>query len=392
LHDGIEGAHCVMHTHTTAGVAVACLQGGLQQTNFYSAQLHNMVAYHDFEGITIHADEGPRVLKSIGHKPAVILRNHGLLAWATRCHRLLRFCGPCNAPAKFRWPPSAWELRFPCPKPLPSVARAMPCSSTRTMGPVAMCSRPWCAKSTDWTLLTVSEAVIMKICVVGAGAIGGWMGVLLARLPGVQLSVLARGETLKALHAHGLRMSDAQGDHTVQVIASDKAADLGAQDLIVLAVKAPALEQVVPQIAPMMTPTTQVLTAMNGVPWWFLQGFGGPWANRALSSVDPQGRLAQAIPAQQIIGCVVHSSCAMRSPGHVQHHFGNGLIVGEPSGVNSAATQRVYQWLQEAGFQATLSPCIPRHLVQVVGQHDHEPRECHHRGDLRLGAGRPAGA
>jgi ribulose-5-phosphate 4-epimerase/fuculose-1-phosphate aldolase len=81
LHDGIEGAHCVMHTHTTAGVAVACLQGGLQQTNFYSAQLHNMVAYHDFEGITIHADEGPRVLKSIGHKHAVILRNHGLLAW-----------------------------------------------------------------------------------------------------------------------------------------------------------------------------------------------------------------------------------------------------------------------------------------------------------------------
>jgi ribulose-5-phosphate 4-epimerase/fuculose-1-phosphate aldolase len=81
LHAGIEGAHCVMHTHTTAGVAVACLRDGLQQTNFYSAQLHGMVAYHDFEGITIHADEGPRVLRSIGTKPAVILRNHGLLAW-----------------------------------------------------------------------------------------------------------------------------------------------------------------------------------------------------------------------------------------------------------------------------------------------------------------------
>ncbi len=81
LHDGIDGAHCVMHTHTTAGVAVACLQGGLQQTNFYSAQLHDMVAYHDFEGITIHLDEGPRVLQSIGRKQAVILRNHGLLAW-----------------------------------------------------------------------------------------------------------------------------------------------------------------------------------------------------------------------------------------------------------------------------------------------------------------------
>jgi ribulose-5-phosphate 4-epimerase/fuculose-1-phosphate aldolase len=81
LHDGLEGAHCVMHTHTTAGVAVACLQGGLQQTNFYSAQLHDMVAYHDFEGITIHPEEGPRVLRSIGRKQAVILRNHGLLSW-----------------------------------------------------------------------------------------------------------------------------------------------------------------------------------------------------------------------------------------------------------------------------------------------------------------------
>jgi ribulose-5-phosphate 4-epimerase/fuculose-1-phosphate aldolase len=83
LHAGIEGAHCVMHTHTTAGVAVACLQGGLSQSNFYSAQLHDMVAYHDFEGITIHADEGPRVLQSIGNKQAVILRNHGLLAWGS---------------------------------------------------------------------------------------------------------------------------------------------------------------------------------------------------------------------------------------------------------------------------------------------------------------------
>ncbi len=82
LHDGLSGAHCVMHTHTTAGVAVACTAGGLAQNNFYSAQLHGLVAYHDFEGITIHADEAPRLLKNIGDKPVVILRNHGLLAWA----------------------------------------------------------------------------------------------------------------------------------------------------------------------------------------------------------------------------------------------------------------------------------------------------------------------
>ncbi len=81
LHDGIDGAHCVMHTHTTAGVAVASLKDGLSQSNFYSAQLHDMVAYHDFEGITVHMEEGPRVLKSIGNKQAVILRNHGLVSW-----------------------------------------------------------------------------------------------------------------------------------------------------------------------------------------------------------------------------------------------------------------------------------------------------------------------
>lgn len=81
IHGGIDGAHCVMHTHTTAGVAVASLASGLSQSNFYSAQLHDMVAYHDFEGITIHAEEGPRVLASIGNKQAVILKNHGLLSW-----------------------------------------------------------------------------------------------------------------------------------------------------------------------------------------------------------------------------------------------------------------------------------------------------------------------
>ena len=82
IHAGIPNAHCVMHTHTTAGMAVACAQGGLSMSNFYSAQLHGKVAYHDFEGITVHADEGPRLIANIGDRPAVILRNHGLLAWA----------------------------------------------------------------------------------------------------------------------------------------------------------------------------------------------------------------------------------------------------------------------------------------------------------------------
>jgi len=82
IHDGIPGAHCVMHTHTTAGMAVACSEGGLSLSNFYSAQLYDKVAYHEFEGITVHPDEGPRLVRNIGDRPAVILRNHGLLVWA----------------------------------------------------------------------------------------------------------------------------------------------------------------------------------------------------------------------------------------------------------------------------------------------------------------------
>ena len=81
IHSGLPQAHCVMHTHTTSGLAVACTQAGLAQNNFYSAQLHGQVAYHDFEGITIHADEAPRLLAAMGDKPLVILRNHGLLSW-----------------------------------------------------------------------------------------------------------------------------------------------------------------------------------------------------------------------------------------------------------------------------------------------------------------------
>jgi ribulose-5-phosphate 4-epimerase/fuculose-1-phosphate aldolase len=99
IHEAIPDAHCVMHTHTTTGLAVACTQGGLAQNNFYSAQLHGLVAYHDFEGITIHADEAPRLLKNIGSKPVVILRNHGLLSWGptlplafTRLWTLQRAC------------------------------------------------------------------------------------------------------------------------------------------------------------------------------------------------------------------------------------------------------------------------------------------------------------
>ena len=200
-----------------------------------------------------------------------------------------------------------------------------------------------------------------KVAIVGAGAIGGWMGVHLARA-GVQLSVLARGDTLAALQKNGLQLHQGGQLQSVPVTASNDPAALGVQDLVVISVKAPALASVAQQVGPLIGPNTVVLTAMNGVPWWFLQGFGGPVQNRALASVDPEGSIARAIPAPHVVGCVVHASCSVDAPGVIRHHFGDGLIVGEPSGQASARVQALHALLQHAGFNATLSPQIQKDI------------------------------
>ncbi len=198
----------------------------------------------------------------------------------------------------------------------------------------------------------------MKVCIYGAGAIGGWIGARLAR-QGAQVSAVARGATLAALQEKGLRL-ELQGEHiAVPVQVSEHASDLGPQDLVVVAVKAPAMAAVAAGIGPLLGPDTIVLTAMNGVPWWFFDGFGA-LADTRLKAVDPEGAIARAIPARHILGGVVHASCALDGPGHVRHHFGNGLIIGEPSGQATPRAQALVDTLRAAGFDATLSAQIQK--------------------------------
>ena len=198
-----------------------------------------------------------------------------------------------------------------------------------------------------------------KIAIYGAGAIGGWMGAKLAAV-GCNVSVVARGAALDALRAHGLRLREGDAETTCPVQASDDPAALGVQDLVVVSVKAPGMADVARRIGPLIGPRTVVLTAMNGVPWWFLQGFGGPVAGRTLESVDPGGAIAQAIPAAQVIGCVVHASCSVDAPGVIRHRAGNGLIVGEPAGGETPRVKALTDLLMQAGFNVTLSPQIQR--------------------------------
>ena len=238
----------------------------------------------------------------------------------------------------------------------------------------------------------------MKTCIYGAGAIGGWLGVKLAQA-GCELSAVARGATLDALCRDGLTLLEdgdagggggagsggaggaggaghsGAGDHAgtvprrtaVAVAASDDPAALGVQDLVVLAVKAPALASVAARIAPLLGPDTVVLTAMNGVPWWFLQGgFGGALAGTRLASIDPDGAIAAAIPVRHIVGGVVHASCSLAAPGVARRHFGNGLIVGEPAGDEpdaqeaSPRLQALHALLLRAGIDARVSPRIQK--------------------------------
>ncbi|MBT9491943.1 MAG: 2-dehydropantoate 2-reductase [Paucibacter sp.] len=208
----------------------------------------------------------------------------------------------------------------------------------------------------------------MKICIVGAGAIGGWFAAHLGHRLGseVQLSALARGATLAALRQHGLRMDGIGGERiSVPIRASDAVADLvniGQPDLLVIAVKGPALAGVAPAVKALLGPQTRVLVAMNGVPWWFFNGLQGPAQGLQLQSVDPGGVIAAAIPAERVIGSVVHASCSSPEPGLVKHVMGMGLILGDPAGGRPAHITELAALLGRAGFNATVSERIQKDI------------------------------
>jgi len=212
-------------------------------------------------------------------------------------------------------------------------------------------------------VIAVHQSIVgvrsMRCCVVGAGAIGGFIasGLVAAGAP---VSMLARGATLAALRARGLRIESDGGAVTVAVRASDDAADLGQHDVVVLAVKAQSAPAAAAGIGPLLGPGTVVLPAMNGVPWWFFLGdqTGGPCAGRHLDSVDPGGTIAAAVDISHVIGAVVHMSASSPEPGVVRHHSGNGLIIGEPSGSVTPRLSDLAALLGKAGLAVTVSERI----------------------------------
>src|SRR6266850_4599466 len=213
----------------------------------------------------------------------------------------------------------------------------------------------------------------MKICIYGAGAIGGLMAAWLAR-SGHDVSVVARGAQLEAIRRSGLQVRSNSEVESFKIKADSDPRQLGPQDYVLVTVKAQSLTDVAESIAPMLGAETSVVTAMNGVPWWFFDRLRFGNGKERLESLDPGGKLARAMPTERIVGCVIHLAASTPEPGLISHNMGRKLILGEPGGENTARTKRIADALTEAGFEVIVTDAIEKEFwVKLLGNVSFNP-------------------
>ena len=196
----------------------------------------------------------------------------------------------------------------------------------------------------------------MKICVFGAGAIGGYMGVKLAQA-GADVSLVARGPHLAAMQAKGLTLIEEDGaPQTVGVTASDNPADLGPQDYVIVTLKAHSVPAVVPNMQPLIGPNTTIVSGVNGVPWWYFHKIGGALEGTRLASVDPGNAQWDGFGPDRVLGCVVYPAAEVQEPGTIKHIEGNRFSLGEPDGSKSERAMALSKALSAAGLKAPVRP------------------------------------
>ena len=195
----------------------------------------------------------------------------------------------------------------------------------------------------------------MKICVFGAGAIGGYMGVKLAQA-GADVSLVARGPHLAAMQQNGLRLIEEGQEHKVSVSASDTPSDLGEQDYIIVTLKAHSVPPVVEKIRPLIGKNTTIVSGVNGVPWWYFHKIGGPLEGTRLHSVDPDDAQWNGFGPDNVLGCVVYPAAEVIEPGVIKHIEGNRFSLGEPDGSKSERAIALSQALSAAGLKAPVRP------------------------------------
>jgi 2-dehydropantoate 2-reductase len=198
----------------------------------------------------------------------------------------------------------------------------------------------------------------MKICIFGAGAIGGYMGVKLAQA-GADVSLVARGPHLAAMQSKGLTLhEEGQEAVTVPVTASDNPADLGVQDYVIVTLKAHSVPSVVDKMQPLIGENTTIVSGVNGVPWWYFHGLDSPHAGKQLESVDPGGVQWRGFGPERVLGCVVYPAAEVIEPGVIRHIEGNRFSLGEPDGSKSERALALSKALMAAGLKAPVRPRI----------------------------------
>jgi 2-dehydropantoate 2-reductase len=203
----------------------------------------------------------------------------------------------------------------------------------------------------------------MKIAVVGAGAIGGYLGAKLARA-GEQVTFIARNRNLEAINARGFKLilEDGSQEHASTVSAVQHMADAGAQDVVMLTLKAHQVRDVLPGLRDLFGPDTAVVTMINGIPWWYFHKLGGALEGHRIESVDPDGLIARHIEPERVIGSVVYPAAELLEPGVVKVIEGNRFTLGEPDGQRSARVEALSQAMMRAGFKAPVSRDIRSEL------------------------------
>lgn len=232
----------------------------------------------------------------------------------------------------------------------------------------------------------------MKICVFGAGAIGSYLGAMLAGTD-AEVSLVARGPHLAAMRARGLTLLTADGERrNVRLHCTDDAGELGPQDFVVLTLKAHAVAPALAQIRPLLGARTAIVTAQNGILWWYFHKLAGPWENHHLEAADPGRRIWDALGPERAIGCVVYPSCELVEPGVVRHLDSNRCMLGEPDGSRSARVTALSQVMTSAGLKAPVRSAIRDDTwLKLIGNATFNPLSVLTRSTLQQLAGDEAG-
>src|SRR5271155_2831024 len=232
----------------------------------------------------------------------------------------------------------------------------------------------------------------MKFLIAGAGSIGAYVGARMAK-SGFDVTLFARGPHLRAMQARGVQVKSSEGDFVARPAIAGSLEEVGPMDVVFLGVKAHGLRQLAPQLKPVLGPETTVVSAQNGIPWWYFQGFGGEYEGLRLERVDPGGVISSAIDARSVVGSIVYFATEIPSPGVIQHIEGNRITLGEPDGSRSDRIRAIAEALVASGFRCPVTTRIRHEIfVKLLGNASFNPVSALTRATLAQMARDPGAA